>query len=267
MLGIPAICQRVWGGHTEDMSKTFDELAEAYEAMIDWQKRLRNEEPLYRWLFERTGAKRVLDAACGTGHHASMFRDWGLKVEGADVSGAMIERCRARWGQSADLRWVVRGFDAAIEEEESFDVATCVGNSLALAGTMEAAALAMRQLLRAVRRGGAVLIHVLNLWRLEEGVCQWQKCRLADLAGHQSLIIKGVHRCGGRGYVDLLVTRLEDQKPEMRSECTAFLGLEAVDLERMAQEGGAARVEIFGDYGRKAYVRQASQDLIVVAWK
>ena len=35
----------------------FDDLTNVYEAMIDWPKRLANEEPFYRRLIERTGAK------------------------------------------------------------------------------------------------------------------------------------------------------------------------------------------------------------------
>ena len=54
----------------------FADLTDVYEAMVDWPKRLANEEPFYRRLFARIGARRVLDAACGTGHHASMFHAW-----------------------------------------------------------------------------------------------------------------------------------------------------------------------------------------------
>ena len=33
----------------------------------------------------------------------------------------------------------------------------------------------------AVRAGGLVVLHVLNLWRLPDGPCVWQKCRRAPL--------------------------------------------------------------------------------------
>ncbi|WP_428938879.1 class I SAM-dependent methyltransferase [Fontivita pretiosa] len=249
----------------------FDELAEIYEAMIDWPRRLANEQPLFRWVFERVGARRVLDAACGTGHHAAMFHSWGMEVEAADVSAAMIERCRSRWGQSDSLRWIVRAFDQSIlaggESSRPFDVIVCIGQSLALAPDRATVARALSAMLAAVRRdGGAVLVHVLNLWKLPDGPCVWQKCRRVQLPGAgDSLIIKGVQRCGDRGYVNVLATRLDTHQPTLRSESVPFLGLEAEELHRIARAAGAVSVEFFGDYQRSAYDRAASTDLIMLA--
>jgi SAM-dependent methyltransferase len=246
----------------------FKDVADAYEAMIDWRKRLGNEEPLYRWLFERVGALSVLDVACGTGHHAAMFHSWKMRVEGADVSEAMIERCRARHGESETLGWVVRGFDQAVEEPGQFDVTICVGNSLALAKDRESVAEAMRQMLEAVRTGGAVVVHVVNLWRMADGPCaSWQKCARARLPQGDCLIIKGTHRCGDMGYVDLLVTRLESEPPLMHAESVRFLGLRADELVSAAQRGGARAVEVYGGYQRQAYDAEKSADLVVVAMK
>ena len=48
---------------------SFSEIdVELYDALVDWPKRLANEEPFYRQLFERYNVKSVLDVACGTGH-------------------------------------------------------------------------------------------------------------------------------------------------------------------------------------------------------
>jgi SAM-dependent methyltransferase len=246
-------------------TKPFDALPEAYEATIDWPKRLANEEPLYRWLFAQVGAGRVLDTACGTGHHAAMFASWGVQVEGADISDPMIRWCQAHYGESADLHWVVRGFDQPAGQPGTFDVAICTGNSLALAADLDMVDRAIRQMLAVVRPSGAVLLHVLNLWRLEDGPCQWQKCRRTHLAQGDSLIVKGIHRAGQRGYVDVVVTSLDPAGPRMQAESIPFWGLEAPDLEQIARAAGARRTECYGSYKRQPYERQTSQDLIVVA--
>lgn len=244
-------------------AEVFDDIPDAYDALVDWPRRLGAEEPFYRWLFERVGAKSVLDAACGTGRHGAMFRDWGLQVEGADLSPAMIERCKARFGESERLRWVVRGFDEPAGEGR-FDAAICTGNSLALAPDAATMQRAVRRMVEAVRPGGVVLVHVLNLWRMADGPCSWQKCKRAELARGESLIVKGVHRSGRLGYVDIVITRLAGE-PAMQAESVPFRGLEAEELQGMARQAGAGWVEVYGDYKRGAYESLGSQDLIVVA--
>jgi SAM-dependent methyltransferase len=244
----------------------FQDLTDVYEAMIDWPKRLAHEAPFYRRRFGHYGVGSLVDVACGTGQHAAMFHSWNLRVEGADLSPAMIDRARASFGEPAGLRWVVRGFDQPIGADGSFDAAVCVGNSLPLAPNMAAARQAVGQMLAAVRSGGLLVIHVLNLWRLPDGPCVWQKCRRAALPQGEAVIVKGVHRCGTRGYVDLIVTELAADAP-MQTECVPLLGLEAADLESMARAAGAGEICFFGGYEDQPYDRHQSTDLLMVAKK
>ena len=244
----------------------FDDLTDIYEAMIDWPKRLAHEGPFYRRWFDRYGVQSVVDVACGTGRHAAMLHDWKLRVEGADLSPNMIARARSRFGEPAGLHWVVRGFDAPIDAAEPFDAALCVGNSLALAPDVATVGRALEQMLTAVRPGGLIVVHVLNLWRLSEGPCLWQKCQTAVLPQGDVLIVKGVHRCGGRGYVELIAAD-RARGTLLHSESVPFLGLEAAELEQMLRRAGAADVQCFGGYQEQPYDRQASADLLLAARK
>jgi len=76
------------------------------------------------------------------------------------------------------------------------------------------------------RRCGAAR---LNLWRLADGPCQWQKCvrpNWTRACAHR----QGIHRHGSAGYVDLVVSSLAEPHT-WRSDCVPFLGLEAATLE------------------------------------
>ena len=242
------------------------DLTDVYEAMIDWPKRLAHEESFYRRCFDRYGVGSVVDVACGTGRHAEMFHNWNLRVEGADLSAKMIDRARSRCGEPAGLRWVVRSFDAPIRPAEPFDAALCLGNSLALAPDKTTVAQALAEMFAAVRSAGLVVVQVLNLWRLPDGPCVWQKCQRSSLAEGEVLILKGVHRCGSRGYVELIVSSLTGGTP-LSTEAVPFLGLEPSDLEPLARRAGATEVEFFGGYAQQAYDRQQSVDLVMVARK
>jgi len=250
----------------------FNDLAEMYEAMIDWPKRLAREGAWYRRVFAEHDVRSVVDVSCGTGRHANLFHSWNLRVEGADVSPAMIERAKARFGEPPGLRWSVRGFDAPIAMAEPFDAAICVGNSLALAPDRATVAKAVREMAAGVRGGGLLVLHLLNLWRLPDGLMHWQKCRrIATRSGIEHLVVKGVRRCGTRGFVDWIAADLtgaeRSDSPDVpiQSESSPLLALEAEELRDMAESAGAAKVEVFGGYENQPYDRETSEDMIVAA--
>ncbi len=245
-------------------ANTFNQLTHIYEAMIDWPTRLSTEEPFYRHWFQQAGVKRVADVACGTGHHAAMFQGWGLEVEASDLSPAMIEQAQAGFGEPPRLRWAVRGFDEPIPAAGSWDAVVCVGNSLALAPDLATVRTAIARIMEALRPGGVLLVQVLNLWRLPDGPCVWQKCHRTRLPQGNVLILKGIHRCGEQGYVELVVAD-PSGGPLLAHESPRFLGLESGKLETMARQAGASQVQFFGGYTAQPFHRETSIDLVMVA--
>ena len=248
------------------MPSPFDDLAPIYDVLIDWPKRLAREEPFYRRLFEEVGVQRVLDAACGTGRHAAMFHEWSLAVEGADLSPTMIARARQRLPEGPRMKWVVRGYTQPTEFPGGFDAALCVGHSLALAPDEKAAAQAVRTLLDAVRPGGVVITQVLNLWALPEGPCLWQRSLRTRIENAEVVLIKGIHRTGHRGFVNLVVVPLTNPS-NRHAESVPFLGLKSDQLLDWAHSAGATQAHVFGGYRQEPYIPDQSTDLILVARK
>ena len=80
------------------------------------------------------------------------------------------------------------------------------------------------------------------------------------------LIIKGVHRAGSGGFVDLLIAPL-DASIQLQTESVPFLGIEACQLEQMVKQAGAAVMQLLGNYQGEPYDRGRSVDLILVAEK
>jgi hypothetical protein len=134
-----------------------------------------------------------------------------------------------------------------------------VGNSLALAPDKATVQRAIHEMLAAVRPGGVVVVHVLILGHLPDGPCVWQKLKRATLAQAEVLILKGLHRCGSCGYVELVVTGLTGGKP-LYGESVPFLGLDAEELEHMARQSGATRVAFLGGYRGERFEAAKSVD-------
>jgi SAM-dependent methyltransferase len=244
----------------------FNQLTDIYESMIDWPKRLAAEGPSYRHWFQQAGVKRVVDAACGTGHHAVMFHGWDLEVEAADLSPAMIQRAKASFGEPAGLHWTVRGFEEPIPAAGSWDAVICVGNSLALATGTAMVQTAIARMMEALRPGGILIVQVLNLWRLPDGPCVWQKCVHTRLPQGDVLILKGVHRCDQRGYVELIVAD-PNGGAILAHESPQFLGFYEAELGEWMHRAGAAEVQYFGGYAEQPFDRDTSVDLVMVGSK
>lgn len=241
-------------------STFFDDFGAVFEASVNWPKRLAYEEPFYRDLFARLGVASVLDAACGPGHHAAMFHRWGLRVQGADLSTAMIARARSQFPADVTLAWRQRGYTQPAQE--TFDAVICVGNSLALAADEAMAAQAIAQMIATA--GRVLVIHLANMASWPDGPCLWQKCLRATLPEGPATCIKGVHRSGNRPFIELLVIA-DGDPPKLRHQSTAMLLLEAAWLEAQARHAGSSRVQILGGYRNEPYARASSVDLLLVA--
>lgn len=245
----------------------FENCAEQYDALVNWTRRLANETPFYRRLFDEVGVKRVLDVACGTGRHAALFNRWGLEVEGADISENMIAHCRSLHGETDDLRWVVRSFDEPPPNREEYDAAICVGNSLAIEDRKEKADQVVQAMLEALRPGGVCVVQVLNLFRLPEGQTLWQQCKRLRFVDDDRLLLKCLHRVGDRGFIDFVEVRMDDDQLESRFGSEQIVGLEADDMLEAARKAGGCSPQLLGGYHEEPFDRSTSQDLILVCRK
>lgn len=256
---------------------SFEVSPELYDKIIHWEKRVAHEAPFYRWLFDRFAVRRVLDVACGTGHHAAMFHSWGLAVEGADASPAMIAFARSRFGEPPGLAWVVRNFLTGHPQPGAFDAVVCLGNSLSLARDSIQVAEAVRSMYVAARKGGCLVIHFLNYARVPDQSTTWQKVQTVSWQGQPLLVLKGLHRLGQEALVTFVL--IDPHRPEIvrsyteKILCTA---LEWAMKTALTLGCSPAAIELFADYeSGKSWEfspvvnprLQAAQDLLLVIRK
>ncbi|GMU35498.1 MAG: class I SAM-dependent methyltransferase [Planctomycetia bacterium] len=244
--------------------QSFDDLADRYDLLVNWPRRLAREAPFFKELFARHKVQTVADVACGTGHHAAMFHSWGLSVEGSDISPAMIEHCRRLHGEPEGLRWAQRAFSELTVSPERFDAVICLGNSLALAGGVADAASAVSAMISLCRPGGIVVVSLLNQSAIEDNSILWQNVKRCRFEGRELLIVKALQRLGERAAVDVLEIDLEHEPVTWRSRRWTMSRLERSDLERVFQSVDGVVEGVFGSYARDDFIPATSGDLIIV---
>ncbi|MCL5270789.1 MAG: class I SAM-dependent methyltransferase [bacterium] len=151
-------------------SDFYRDIAPIYDRMIRWERRLKIEEPLFADLWRRTGARRVLDAACGSGRHLVMFARQGLAAAGADASEGMLALAREQVDAlpPAERPPLVCATWAALPERvpSVFDAVLCLGNSLPYVTDAAALRASLAGLWSRVGPGGFLLIQFKNFARL-----------------------------------------------------------------------------------------------------
>ena len=251
-------------------------LAQLYEAVIPWEKRLRREMPLLAEL-ARSAGRHVLVPACGTGGHFVALAELGFHACGFDVDEDALALAREKTAARqpaicaahGEARLARLAMEQAYELGPTHDAAFCLGN--ALPGLSEPGQLsaALRAIAGALRPGGILLTQNLNYdrrWRekarlfpLLAGETLEEEVLLVKFADYEADCIN-FHamfltrpKCGG---VWQSQARSSRQIPLFRD---LLLGL--------LSQAGFSDFVCWGDYAKSPFDEATSPDLIIVAEK
>jgi SAM-dependent methyltransferase len=162
-----------------------------FDVMTDWDARLAAEGPFLLSLLEAVGARRVLDAACGSGGHALWLAGQGYDVVGTDASPVMIALAKRKASNA--------GLDVCFETTDLSglpnltglaprDAVLCLGNSLPHLLTQDALIDALRAMGSALRPGGLLVLQNLNYDLRWENQPRWFAAQGGVLDGVEVLV-------------------------------------------------------------------------------
>jgi len=246
----------------------YDALASDYDRFVNWEGRLAHELPFLERLFASHDVRRVLDAACGTGHHAIALARRGYQAVGADLSAAMIEQARRNAAAAGvEARFAVAGFGGLAALGETFDAVLCLGNSLPHLLTEKALAEALSDFAAVLHPGGLVVIQNRNfdrVWRrrerfmgpqsCREGEREWVFVRFYDF--HEATVTFNMIRLRRDGETWTQDVESTELRPIFRDELAAAL-----------QHAGFFEAAFYGGYDGAPFDPAHSNDLIAVAQK
>jgi SAM-dependent methyltransferase len=107
------------------------------------------------------GGAAVLDVACGIGRHSIELARRGYEVTGIDLSATMVQRAEGACLGAPRRPSFTQGDMLALEYEESFDAAFCVGSSFGFFDDQRNADVATR-IHRGLKDNGTFLLQVIN---------------------------------------------------------------------------------------------------------
>jgi glycine/sarcosine N-methyltransferase len=236
---------------------------------VDWPSRLGAELPFIETQLQATGARRVLDVACGTGRHAVALAGKGYAVTGTDLSPQMIERARVlAASEDTGARFEVAGFGELHRlAGTAFDGLLCLGNSLTHVLTADGVRFALEDFAACLNPGGLLLIQNRNFdavmsdherWMdpqaYQEGNAEWLFFRFYDFEPDGLLTFN-------------LVTlfRQKGGKWQQRPGATRLRPLLKQEMEQSLAESGFADIRFWGDMQGATFDADRSPNLVVTA--
>ncbi len=249
-----------------DTTALYEGLGPAYDAMVDWEGRLRREAPFFAGVFDETRVRRVLDLGCGTGGHAIHFARLGLEVVGADPSPAMLAQAERNARGVPGVRFVLAGFgQLQAKVPGPFDAVTCLGNTLPHALSREALQATLADIAAVLRPGGALVIQQLNYDRI---MAQRQRY-LGVTAGHEAdhcILFFRFYDFGEELLTFNMVTfRQDGAEWRFQVHSTPLRPILRAELEELLQETGLTTTAVSGDYQRSPFQPAESNDLVLMA--
>ncbi len=253
------------------MSQTplYDALSDDYDRFVDWPARLDYELPFIEAQLAAVDARRVLDAACGTGHHALALAARGYDVVGADRSVGMIARARANAAAGlTNARFVEAGFGAlAASEGGSFNALLCLGNSLPHVRTAGALHAALCDFAAVLQPGGLLIIQNRNFDAVMSVRDRWMGPQAHREDGSEWLFVRfyDFNPDGTITFNVLILRRGAHGAWEQQAEATTLYPLLRDELTAALASAGFADVLCYGDMTGAPFNAEASGNLVITA--
>ncbi|HVP19963.1 MAG TPA: class I SAM-dependent methyltransferase [Spirochaetia bacterium] len=253
-----------------DARRFYDDMESDYDLMVSWKTRLEREAAFLRRTREEIGATSALDAACGTGMHAIVLARQGLRCAGADLSPRMIARARQNAddaGVEVDFRVAAFG-ELAQTFRGTFDLVTCLGNSLPHLLDDDSLLRALEDFSRVLSPAGLLLIQNRNYDRVIREKMRFMPLTARTDGSEESLFLRITDLRGDvtdLADFTIVTLRKKDGAWSQSVRTTTLRALRRRTLEDALGASGFSRVRAWGGYDFSQFDEAVSADLLIAA--
>ena len=249
----------------------YDDIGADYDRFVNWPSRLEAELPLIERELEAIGARRIMDAACGTGMHAIALAQRGYQVAAADLSAGMVEQGQANAAAAGvDIDFRVAGFGELAEQaSQQFDAVLCLGNSLPHVLTPEGLRCTLEDFAACLRPDGLLLVQNRNFDAVLSERDRWMAPQAYREPGTEWLFLRFYDfEPDGRLAFNLVTLRREDGGQwHQRAGSTRLWPLRQEELKMALNAVGFVEISLWGDMAGAPLDPDLSPNLVAGARK
>jgi glycine/sarcosine N-methyltransferase len=256
-------------------TNAYDQFSEDYDRFVNWKARLALEIPfltseLSAPACQTGGTASILDAACGTGHHAVALARQGFECAGADSSAKMIEIAQTN-AQSAnqDVLFKQAGFGQLFQafNGQSFDSMICLGNSLPHILDKNKMVEALTDFKAVLRPGGKLIIQNRNFDSVIKDKKRWMDPQTYR-EGDKTWFFIRFYDFDEDGLITFNILILSSQDGENFDQQVISTRLWPVKKEKMVQlleQAGFKNIRTYGDLQGSPFLLDSSGNLVITA--
>lgn len=233
-------------------------LVDRWDELIDWELREQGEQGFFVEILAEAGARRVLDAASGTGYHSVMLARHGFDVTAADGSAEMIDRTRANAARHGQRFPVVRTDWRELRDhvDGRYDAIVCLGSSFPHLFQESDRRAVLAEFHEALNPGGVLVVDHRNF---------------DSIRRHRYQSSGNYYYCGtgasvSVAHIDDRLCRFRYEFPDRSTHHLEVYPILSAELSGLLGESGFDSVEEFGDF-RRDFDRDEVDFVIHVARK
>jgi len=250
----------------------YHNIAEVYDDMTRFEQRVEKERlTMQKWV-QRYHIESAIDVACGTGLHAIILSQLGVRTVGTDISEEMLAKAKvnARRAQQAIRRaqQAIHWVQAPMQQlrqltDGSYDAVFCLGNSIPHLLSKQDLCTTINNFYELLNPEGTAIIQLLNYKRV--------------LTNKERIV--GIHRMGNREYIrfydfmrrkirfNILVVTQDGDKISHFLSSTILCPYKKAELESALMDSGFCDLEFWGDMQFQPFQANTSANLVIVAKK
>jgi len=236
-------------------------LSPYYDEMTNFEKRLQSEQEIYKTVFQKFPAKKILDAGCGSGFLSILLSQHGFELTGCDNSKEMLALARKNAKRySVSPRFIFSDFLSVSKVvDDHFDAVFCIGNSFVHLLTADDQNKALENFYRLLVPGGYLFLQILNYDQILR-----DRPNIFSVKNMTDKKITRAYRFNQRTIQFIITINYTDREEQFITE---LYPLKSGELRSLLRKTGFDRIQIYGNLNFNRYYKNRSENICVFCYK